>query len=410
MYNLTLAMIVKNEADNILECLSSVAKYINYYVIADTGSTDNTKEVIKKFFDEKNIPGEILDHPWEDFGTNRSKVLKHCHGKSKWVLMIDADDYIEGNLPIEKFDDKHDGYVVKICRGPMVWYRAQIFNMGKKLWWYEEPLHEYACCEQPMDVQKLEGEYAWVVRTQGCRAKSVGNDREKYARDYFLLKTYLDKDPNQPRKQFYAAQSAFDAQLYDVAEKEYLKRTELGNWPEEVFYSWVRIGICREILGRPVEQIADAFLQAFEVRPNRAESLYHLSCIYRKYNRPRNAFVAACQGLNLAPFNEDILFVDNSVYQWGILDEVATTAFYVGKHHMGLAACEKLLSEPYLPQEHRERIDNNRKIYVKTLEEIHKTELQPLLQKQKEIEENIRKAINKTTFEKNITELETVKL
>ena len=410
MYKLALAMIVKNEESNILDCLNSVVKYIDYYVIADTGSTDKTKEVIKKFFDEKNIPGEILDHDWEDFGTNRSKVLKQCHGKAKWVMMIDADDYVEGNLPIDKLNDNHDGYVVKICRGPMVWYRAQIFNMAKKLWWYEEPLHEYACCEQPMDVQKLEGDYAWVVRTQGCRAKSVGSEREKYAKDYFLLKTYLDKDPNQPRKQFYAAQSAFDAQLYDIAEKEYLKRTQLGNWPEEVFYSWVRIGICREILGKSVEEIADAFMQAFEVRPNRAESLYHLSCIYRKYGRPRNAFVVASQGLNLAPFNEDILFVDNSVYQWGILDEVATTAFYVGKHHLGLAACEKLLSEPYLPQEHRERIENNKKIYIKTLEEIHKNDIGPLLEQKKQIEENIKKEINKTTFSKGLQELQTVKL
>ena len=47
MHKLTLAMIVKNEAPNILECLESVAPYICSYVIADTGSTDNTKEIIK---------------------------------------------------------------------------------------------------------------------------------------------------------------------------------------------------------------------------------------------------------------------------------------------------------------------------------------------------------------------------
>ena len=52
MHNLTLSMIVKDEAPNIERCLESVAPYIDYYIICDTGSTDNTKEIIKTFFDK----------------------------------------------------------------------------------------------------------------------------------------------------------------------------------------------------------------------------------------------------------------------------------------------------------------------------------------------------------------------
>jgi len=411
MHKLTLAMIVKNEAPNIQECLESVAPYIDYYVIADTGSIDNTKEIIKNFFDSKNIPGEILDHAWEDFGTNRSKVLTNCHGKTKWALMIDADDYIKGTLPsVDTFDDNLDGYVVKIVREPLVWYRAQIFNLGKKLWRYEEPLHEYACCEAPMDVQKLEGDYSWCVRTQGCRSRSSGSDREKYCKDYFLLKQYLEKDPNQARKQFYAAQSAFDAQLYEIAEKEYIIRANMQNWPEEIFYSWMRVGICRAIQGKPVEEVADAFLKAYDTRPNRAEALYQLSCTYRQHGRPQTAFLMASQGLSLNADNNDILFVDHSVYQWGILDEVGTTAYYVGKYHMGLAACEKLLSEPYLPEIHRERVQKNRDAYIKVLEQTHMQNAQPIIEKQKQIEESIKNNANKTTFSKSLDALQAVKL
>ena len=370
MHKLALSMIVKNEAPNIQRCLESVAPFINYYVICDTGSTDNTKEIIKNFFDSKGISGEILDHEWKDFGHNRSLAIEACEGKAQWALMIDADDMISGTLPVEKFNDELDGYVVKIQRGEFVWYRAQLFNIGKTKWWYEEPLHEYAICRQPMNVQKLEGDYAWDVRTEGCRSRQFGNDIEKYKNDYEILKKYLAEDPKQPRKQFYAAQSAFDSRMFDIAEQEYIKRTELESWAEEVYFSWLRVGMCRTILEKPIEMITDAMMRAYETKPDRAESLYHLSCIYRKYGRPRNAFLVASMGLTIPPPQNDILFVDMANYRWGLLDEVATTAFYVGKYHMGLAACEKLLSEPYLPEEHRPRVENNKNAYINAIAQI----------------------------------------
>jgi len=370
MHKLALSMIVKNEAPNIQRCLESVAPFINYYVICDTGSTDNTKEIIKNFFDSKGIPGEVLDHEWKDFGHNRSLAIEACEGKAQWALMIDADDMISGTLPVEKFNDELDGYVVKIQRGEFVWYRAQLFNIGRTKWWYEEPLHEYAICRQPMNIQKLEGDYAWDVRTEGCRSRQFGNDIEKYKNDYEILKKYLAEDPNQPRKQFYAAQSAFDSRMYDIAEQEYIKRAELESWSEEVYFSWLRVGMCRAILEKPIEMITDAMMRAYETKPDRAESLYHLSCIYRKYGRPRNAFLVASMGLTIPPPQNDILFVDMANYRWGLLDEVATTAFFVGKYHMGLAACEKLLSEPYLPEEHRPRVENNKNAYINAIAQI----------------------------------------
>lgn len=397
MHKLTLSMIVKNEAPNIERCLASCAPFIDYYIICDTGSTDNTKEIIKKFFDEKGIPGEIHDHEWSDFGTNRSKALELCLGKTKWAMMIDADDFIVGTLPVDKFDDTLDGYVVQIKRGEFKWLRAQLFNLAKKKWWYEEPLHEYAICEQPMNVQKLEGDYAWEVRTEGCRARSVSNDIEKYTKDYYTLKGYLDKNPDQPRKQFYAAQSAFDARMFAIAEEEYMKRINQAGWHEEVFFSWMRVAMCREFLGQPVEKIADAFMMAFETAPNRVEPLYHLSCIYRKYNRPRNAFLVASLGTTIPLPQHDILFVDGANYLWGIFDEIGTTAFYAGRPQIGMAACQKLLNEPHLPQEHRQRVENNYKIYMQAYEKFQ----EETLKQQKEQNDKMLKNINKTTLNIN---------
>ena len=185
--------------------------------------------------------------------------------------------------------------------------------------------------------------------------------------------------------------------MFDIAEKEYLARVALGAWHEEVFFSWMRIGMCREFLGKPVEQVADAFMMAFETAPNRVEPLYHLSCIYRKHNRPRNAFLVASLGLSIPLPENDILFVDKANYQWGIFDEVATTAYYTGRPHIGAGVCEKLLKEPYLPADQRERVANNFKIYTQALQQMQ----QAMMEQQKQWAEKVAKETNKTTL--NIT-------
>jgi hypothetical protein len=91
----------------------------------------------------------------------------------------------------------------------------------------------------------------------------------------------------------------------------------------------------------------------------------------------------ASYGLSIPPPQDSILFVDTSNYLWGILDEVATTAAHVGKYHMGLAACDKLLSEPHLPEEHRERVKKNRELYV---DAVGKMQNQLIEQQQKILE------------------------
>ena len=375
MPKLCLSMIVKNETHIIKECLDTIHQHIDYWVIVDTGSTDGTQELIKHYFAEKGIPGELHERPWVGFGHNRSEALDLCNGKADWAWMIDADDYIEGKLELPlNIPDDVDGWALKFARGEFEWWRTQIFRTGRG-WKYMGILHEYPTIpdNQPK-IAKLDSNYKIVARTLGARNKDI-SPIEKYTKDAELLEEALKTEPDNIRYQFYLAQSYFDSQQWEKAEAAYVKRVQMGGWEEEQFYAAFRIGLCRGILNKPWVEIQQAFLEAWEIRPNRAEPLHQIARVYRHMGHPRLAYLYAKMALDIPYPQDDILFVSADVYKFGILDEVASTAFYANKPHIGYAACKKLLTENLLPESEVERVQNNFNQYLKFFEQTNQMHL-----------------------------------
>ena len=95
----TLCMIVKDEEHIITTCLESVYKHIDRYDITDTGSSDETKEIIKTFFEEKGIPGEVHEMEWLGFGKSRTQSLENAaKSGADYAWVIDADDRLVGEF------------------------------------------------------------------------------------------------------------------------------------------------------------------------------------------------------------------------------------------------------------------------------------------------------------------------
>ena len=77
-----LNMIVKNESHIIEETLRCMVKYIDYWVISDTGSTDNTIEVITKFFEKEKIPRKNSTTRMEKFWAQPHRSPQSMQTKS----------------------------------------------------------------------------------------------------------------------------------------------------------------------------------------------------------------------------------------------------------------------------------------------------------------------------------------
>jgi glycosyltransferase involved in cell wall biosynthesis len=85
---LSLCMIVKNEESCLERCLDSVKGFADEIVIVDTGSSDKTKEIAKKFTDK------IFDFEWcNDFSKARNFSLSKATGD--WIFVLDADEVID---------------------------------------------------------------------------------------------------------------------------------------------------------------------------------------------------------------------------------------------------------------------------------------------------------------------------
>lgn len=82
---ISLCMIVKNEEKFLPGCLESVQNLVDEIVIVDTGSTDSTAEIARKYH------AKLYDFKWrDDFAAARNFALERC--SSSWILYLDADE------------------------------------------------------------------------------------------------------------------------------------------------------------------------------------------------------------------------------------------------------------------------------------------------------------------------------
>ena len=115
-------MIVRNESAILERCLLSVLPHIDCYVVCDTGSTDDTIEIIRRVL--KSLPGEIHSTVFKDFGQARNEALDAARLSSlvfDYLLFIDADMELVVTDPEWREDLSQPAYLVRQVAGGMAY-------------------------------------------------------------------------------------------------------------------------------------------------------------------------------------------------------------------------------------------------------------------------------------------------
>ena len=373
--NICLNMIVKNETKVLPRLIKSVYPYIDYYVIVDTGSTDGTPELIKAEMDKYKIPGEIHHHEWVNFGHNRQDALERAvkANKADWLLFIDADEELGVSDPeFYKHFEPGMSYKIEKHHGSMRYAVPHIINISHHKWEWKGVVHNYL--EPLTGGQNTTLKNPWIIYHSGEGAKSQGvSPEEKYLRDAKMLEAELEKNPNDSRSQFYLAQSYKDAGFPHLrkAYENYLKRSKMTHgWMDENYVSLVEAGRISALIGKPFPETMTLLLAAHELRPERAEALYHLARICRLNNTPHQAYLFAKASVENDMPHEG-LFIIHTIYQWKRWDELAVAASQTGKYQESINACDQIFkqlnNQLKLDSTTIKRIKSNRTISVRAI-------------------------------------------
>lgn len=372
-------MIVKDEINIITRCLNSVKNVIDYWVICDTGSTDGTQKHIIEYFKKNNIPGELHETPWKNFGYNRTVAFEKAKDKGDFFLVIDADDIFIGDSITIDDEIPKDAYYLTINHSCLSFKRTQLFN-AKHNWRYVGVLHEYPECDKPNIQKGTINNCSMQVNTQGSRS----SDKLKYKKDAEILLKGIQDEPTNSRYHFYLANSYYDNDDYKNAKFYYNQRIKMGGWDEEVYYSMYKLAVCKHKLlinnlNKNSEKNSDKnydkifeeeilcdYLKAFNYRKSRLEALYEIV----KYYRKQNSYLGYGYGMlgykTMLEYPEnDILFINEPIHKWKFIDELSVCAWFAGNYILSLSLMNKLINMNI--ENHNSRFIKNKQFCIDRL-------------------------------------------
>ncbi len=350
-------MIVKDEAQVITRAFESLKYIIDSYYISDTGSTDGTPDIIKKWMETNEKPGEIGFAEWKNFGVNRSILFSEARNhinplisKAEYYIWLDADEVFitdkydplsyptleDANKLYRELNTYNGSFLASILTifGGVTYERKNICR-NNQLYHWEQPVHEYITSNESYYTISINWIYD-LARKEGNSSRNP--DRYKKDADMFL--DFLSEHPNEPRATFYLAQTLSINKENEKALEYYIQRSDMvSGYSEERYIGCLRAGRRAE----SIELKYKLFLRGIEVNPDRLECYYELMMIEYRDSNHSKGMMFGIMAPDSRVIRNDFMFSEEFIYQYSFDLHLGVCCYYANRFNLGYIYTKRAL-------------------------------------------------------------------
>jgi tetratricopeptide (TPR) repeat protein len=362
---LILTQIMKNESHVATRMLESIKNIVDGICIVDTGSTDNSIQIVKDWGVSNNIETYIFERAFDDFEKSRNFsidkareiFLSRNDGNDYYGFWLDFDEELILEPSFKKASINKDLYMFNTYIGQMKYTRNELYRLSKPFRFYG-PIHEFIVCDDKNITSGLMEGIRVNVSMDGASWKS--DVPTKYKEHAVVLERYIDANRIDPRWIFYTAQSWHDSasvpnnreeneERWRRAIKYYKERANrVDGYAEEIYYSLYRIGVIMLNLEEPWNNTKAQLLKAYTNDPLRGESIKTIIDYYLRIGDWNNAYLYSSFAVKCfhgkTPYPSRLLFIDQSLYEWKFLEVHAAACFYTGRKEEAKKTYQDILS------------------------------------------------------------------
>ena len=280
---LELVMIVKNSGSILEKCLTMNKKWIDHWTILDTGSTDNTKEIIQKSLE--GIPGTLYSEEFIDFSQARNRALDLCSKTCKFAIMLDDSYVIHGGdklREILKKDKRTSCFMIKIGKQTDGflhddYYSKRITRVADKLR-YKYRVHE----DIVVSENKLKCMPDDIFLEDLTFKDHTKRSFNRYKKDIEMLSLDLADNPYEQRVIYYLAKTHHIMEEYDKSLEYYARLKSLKNVREDFLFAAHYDGACiAYAVDNDLKKFKSSLEFVKEIFPERVEPVYKLAIIHK---------------------------------------------------------------------------------------------------------------------------------